>query len=78
MSQAPFDEAYTLGFLVDLRQLCQKIGDSHFRIGHTMKPEPLTDAEFDRVHSVFARFGAKHAMNLEKSRWFPCRSDLRS
>jgi hypothetical protein len=32
MSQAPFDEAYTLGLLVDLRDLCQKIGDSHFRM----------------------------------------------
>ena len=31
-----------------------------------MKSEPLTDAEFDRLHSVLARFGAKHAMNLEK------------
>jgi uncharacterized protein len=31
-----------------------------------MKPEPLTDTEFDRLHSVLARFGAKHSMNLEK------------
>jgi uncharacterized protein len=30
-----------------------------------MKPEPLTDTEFDRLHSVLARFGAKHSMNLE-------------
>jgi hypothetical protein len=32
MSQAPSDEAYTLGLLVDLRDLCRKIGDSHFRM----------------------------------------------
>ena len=32
MSQAPSDEAYTLGLLVDLRDLCQKIGDTHFRM----------------------------------------------
>jgi uncharacterized protein len=31
-----------------------------------MKPEPLTDAEFDRLDSVLARFGDKHSMNLEK------------
>jgi uncharacterized protein len=30
-----------------------------------MKPEPLTDAEFDRLDSVLARFGDKHSMNLE-------------
>ena len=29
---SPHDEAYTLGPLVDLRQLCQKIGDTHFRM----------------------------------------------
>src|ERR1019366_6801852 len=32
----------------------------------TMKPEPPTDAEFDRLDSVLARFGDKHSMNLEK------------
>jgi hypothetical protein len=32
MSQAPSDEAYTLGLLVDLRHLCQKIGETHFRM----------------------------------------------
>ena len=31
-----------------------------------MKPEPLTDAEFDRLNSVLARFGDKHSMNFEK------------
>ena len=31
-----------------------------------MKPEPLTDAEFDRLNSVLARFGDKHSMNLEQ------------
>ena len=31
-----------------------------------MKLEPLTDAEFDRMNSVLARFGGKHSMNLEK------------
>jgi uncharacterized protein len=31
-----------------------------------MKPEPLTDAELDRLNSVLARFGDKHSMNLEK------------
>jgi hypothetical protein len=31
-----------------------------------MKLEPLTDAEFDRLDSVLARFGDKHSMNLEK------------
>ena len=31
-----------------------------------MKPEPPTDAEFDRLDSVLARFGDKHSMNLEK------------
>jgi uncharacterized protein YecA (UPF0149 family) len=31
-----------------------------------MKPEPLNDAEFDRLNSVLARFGDKHSMNLEK------------
>ena len=31
-----------------------------------MKPEPLTDAEFDRLDSVLARFGDKQSMNLEK------------
>jgi uncharacterized protein len=30
-----------------------------------MKPEPLTDAEFERLNSVLARFGDKHSMNLE-------------
>jgi hypothetical protein len=32
VSQAPSDEAYTLGLLVDLRDLCRKIGDDHFRM----------------------------------------------
>jgi uncharacterized protein len=31
-----------------------------------MKPEPLTDAEFDRLNSVLARFGDKRSMNLEQ------------
>ena len=30
-----------------------------------MKPEPLTDAEFNRLNSVLARFSDKHSMNLE-------------
>jgi uncharacterized protein len=31
-----------------------------------MKPEPLTDAEFDRLNSVLAHFGDKQSMNLEQ------------
>jgi uncharacterized protein len=31
-----------------------------------MKPEPLSDAEFDRLNSVLARFGDRHSMNLEQ------------
>jgi len=32
-SQAPRDdEAYTLGLLVDLRDLCRKIGETHYRM----------------------------------------------
>jgi uncharacterized protein len=31
-----------------------------------MKPEPLTDAEFDQLNSVLARFGDKHSMNMEQ------------
>jgi uncharacterized protein len=30
-----------------------------------MKPDPLTEAELDRLTSVLARFGDKHSMNLE-------------
>src|SRR5665811_286371 len=31
-----------------------------------MKPEPLTDAEFDRLSEILERFGNKHSMNLEQ------------
>jgi uncharacterized protein len=31
-----------------------------------MKPDPLTEAELDRLTSVLARFGDKHSMNLEQ------------
>jgi uncharacterized protein len=31
-----------------------------------MKPNPLTEAELDRLTSVLARFGDKHSMNLEQ------------
>jgi uncharacterized protein len=31
-----------------------------------MKPDPLTEAELDRLSSVLARFGDKHSMNLEQ------------
>jgi uncharacterized protein len=34
--------------------------------GSTVTPEPLTDAEFDRLNSVLARFGDKRSMNLEQ------------
>jgi len=31
-----------------------------------MKPEPLTDSEFDRLSEILERFGDKHSMNLEQ------------
>jgi uncharacterized protein len=31
-----------------------------------MKPQPLTDAEFDRLDEILKRFGGKRAMNLEQ------------
>ena len=31
-----------------------------------MKPEPLTDAELERLSRILERFGSKHSMNLEK------------
>ena len=31
-----------------------------------MKPEPLTDVEFDRLSEILKRFGDKHSMNLEQ------------
>ena len=31
-----------------------------------MTPQPLSDAEFEMVHEILERFGAKHAMNLEQ------------
>jgi uncharacterized protein len=31
-----------------------------------MTPQPLTDAEFDRISSVLERYGGKHSMNLEQ------------
>jgi uncharacterized protein len=31
-----------------------------------MIPQPLSDAEFERVHDILERFGDKHAMNLEQ------------
>jgi len=34
--------------------------------GRAVKPEPLSDAEFDRLNSVLARFGDKNSMNLEQ------------
>jgi uncharacterized protein len=45
---------------------CGQLGMAKLAQGHPMKPEPLTDAEFDRLNSVLARFGDKHSMNLEK------------
>src|SRR6266849_1267377 len=32
----------------------------------SVKPQPLTDAEFDRLDEVLKRFGDKRAMNLEQ------------
>ncbi|HVI62575.1 MAG TPA: UPF0149 family protein, partial [Bradyrhizobium sp.] len=31
-----------------------------------MKPEPLTDAELERLSAILERFGDKRSMNLEK------------
>jgi uncharacterized protein len=31
-----------------------------------MKPEPLTDAEFDRLGSMLERVGSQRSMNLEQ------------
>lgn len=31
-----------------------------------MKPEPLTDAELERLSAILERFGGKRSMNLEK------------
>jgi hypothetical protein len=32
MTDEPADDGYTLGLLVDLRDLCTKIGDNHYRM----------------------------------------------
>jgi hypothetical protein len=32
MSDEPADDGYALGLLVDLRDLCRKIGDNHYRM----------------------------------------------
>src|SRR5438105_12629256 len=32
----------------------------------SMKPQPLTDAELNRLSGVLERFGDKHSMNLEQ------------
>jgi uncharacterized protein len=34
--------------------------------GRSMKSEPLSDAEFDRLNSVLVRFGDRRSMNLEQ------------
>jgi uncharacterized protein len=34
--------------------------------GRPMKPQPLTDAEFERLTAILTRFGDKRAMNLEQ------------
>jgi uncharacterized protein len=34
--------------------------------GHTVKPQPLTDAEFERLSGVLGRFDTEHPMNLEE------------
>jgi uncharacterized protein len=34
--------------------------------GTTVPPQPLSDPEFERLHDILARFGAKRAMNLEE------------
>jgi hypothetical protein len=31
-----------------------------------VKPQPLTDAEFERLSGVFGRFDNKRSMNLEQ------------
>ena len=31
-----------------------------------MKPQPLSDAEYDRIGDVLSRFRSERAMNLEK------------
>jgi uncharacterized protein len=41
-------------------------------VDRIMKSEPLTDAEFDRLNSVLARFGDKRSMNLEQLDGFLC------
>jgi hypothetical protein len=39
-----------------------------------LKPQPLSDAEFDRLEEILKRFGDKRAMNLEQLDGFslPC------
>ena len=37
-----------------------------------MKPQPLTDAELDRLSGVLKRFGDKRGMNLEQLDGFLC------
>ncbi len=34
--------------------------------GHTVKPQPLTDAEFERLSGLLGRFDNKRPMNLEQ------------
>jgi hypothetical protein len=34
--------------------------------GRPVKPEPLTDAELERLSATLARFGDKRSMNLEQ------------
>jgi Uncharacterised protein family (UPF0149) len=34
--------------------------------GHPVKPQPLTDAEFERLNGLLGRFDNKRPMNLEQ------------
>jgi uncharacterized protein len=34
--------------------------------GHTVKPQPLTDAEFERLSGLLGRFDNKRPMSLEQ------------
>jgi hypothetical protein len=59
MGQPPSDEAYTLGLLVDLRDLCRKIGDNQIRMAaelHDLLRQvahpALSDVENDPHHFI--------------------------
>jgi hypothetical protein len=41
MTGEPQGDGYTLGLLVDLRALCTKIGDSHYRMAAELHDLPL-------------------------------------